>query len=94
MLCLLCVGDIALHIRTNFHGHYLFVVYKVVMLVCCCYLWVTNLGTFGIFINLSPEAICCCLQTCYVYGVFLTCLANTYQVSWSLLLTLGRYRYI
>ena len=34
-------------------------------------------GTFGLFINLSPETICCCLQTCYVYGVLLTCLAYT-----------------
>ena len=24
------------------------------------------------FINVLPEAICCCLQTCYVYSVLLT----------------------
>ena len=23
-------------------------------------------GTFSLFINVLPEAICCCLQTCYV----------------------------
>ena len=24
------------------------------------------IGTFRLFINVLPEAICCCLQTCYV----------------------------
>ena len=24
------------------------------------------IGTFRFFINVLPEAICCCLQTCYV----------------------------
>ena len=25
-----------------------------------------------LFTNMLPEAICCCLQTCYIYGVLLT----------------------
>ena len=47
-------------------------------------------------INLLPEAICYCLQTCYVYGVLVTlpCTYISYQLSWSLVLTLGSYRYI
>ena len=24
------------------------------------------IGTFSLFINVLPEAICCCLQTCYI----------------------------
>ena len=24
------------------------------------------IGSFSLFINILPEAICCCLQTCYV----------------------------
>ena len=28
------------------------------------------IGTFSLFRNVLPEAICCCLQTCYV-GVML-----------------------
>ena len=25
-----------------------------------------HVGTFSLFSNVLPEAICCCLQTCYV----------------------------
>ena len=46
------MGDIVLHMCTNFRGH---VFYHQL-----------DIGTFSLFINLLPEAICCCLQTCYV----------------------------
>ena len=46
------MGDIVLHMCTNFHGH------------LCLHQLV--IGTFSLFINVLPEAICCCLQTCYV----------------------------
>ena len=46
------MGDIVLHIFTNFHGH------------LCLHQLV--IGTFSLFRNVLPEAICCCLQTCYV----------------------------
>ena len=36
--------------------------------------WYIVIGTFGLFINLSPEAICCCLQTCY--NVCLWCVVD------------------
>ena len=29
------------------------------------------IGIFSLFINVWPEAICCCLQTCYVDVMFL-----------------------
>ena len=29
------------------------------------------IGKFSLFINKLPEAICCCLQTCYVYDELL-----------------------
>ena len=44
------MGDIVLHMCTNFRGH-------------LCQLVI---GTFSLFRNVLPEAICCCLQTCYV----------------------------
>ena len=50
--CLWNVGDIVLHMCTNFHGH------------LCLHQLV--IGTFSLFRNVLPEAICCCLQTCYV----------------------------
>ena len=46
------------------------------------------------FINLLPEAIRYHLQTCYVYGVLVTLPCTYIQLSWSLVLTLGSYRYI
>ena len=46
------MGDIVLHTCTNFHGH------------LCLHQLV--ISTFSLFINILPEAICCCLQTCYV----------------------------
>ena len=46
------MGDIVLHTCINFHGH------------LCLYQLV--IGTFSLFINVLPEAICCCLQSCYV----------------------------
>ena len=45
------VVDIALHIHTNFHGHY-------TAKVSYC--------RFSLYINSLPEAICCCLQSCCV----------------------------
>ena len=30
------------------------------------------MGIFMLFTNLLPEAICCCLQTCNVYGTWVT----------------------
>ena len=45
------MGDIVLHMCTNFHGH------------LCLHQLV--IGTFSLF-RVLPEAICCCLQTCYV----------------------------
>ena len=50
------MGDIVLHTCINFHGH------------LCLHQLV--IGTFSLFRNVLPEAICCCLQTCYV-GVML-----------------------
>ena len=43
------MGDIVLHMCTNFHGH-----------LC------EHQLVIGTFRNVLPEAICCCLQTCYV----------------------------
>ena len=48
------------------------------------------MGIFMLFTNILPEAICCCLQTCNVYGVWVTLY---YKVSWSLVLTSASYRY-
>ena len=41
------MGDIVLHMCTNFNGH-------------LCYIVICT------FSNILPEAICCCLQTCFV----------------------------
>ena len=30
------------------------------------------MGIFMLFTNILPEAICCCLQTCNVYGAWVT----------------------
>ena len=51
--------------------------------------------TFGLFINVLPEAICCCLQTCYVFGLLLT-LPCTYTPTFMVTTAniIGRYRYI
>ena len=51
------MGDIVLHMCTNFHGH------------LCLHQLV--IGTFSLFRNVLPEAIRCCLQTCYVDGMLL-----------------------
>ena len=34
-----------------------------ILMVTCANMFI---GTFSLFINILPEAICCCLQTCYV----------------------------
>ena len=46
------MGDIELHMCTNFRGH------------LCQHQLV--ISTFSLFKNVLPEAFCCCLQTCYV----------------------------
>ena len=53
------MGDIVLHMCTNLHGH------------LCLHQLV--IGTFSLFRNVFPEAISCCLQTCYV-DVMLDCM--------------------
>ena len=35
-------------------------------MVTCANISYIVIGTFSLFINVLPEAICCCLQTCYV----------------------------
>ena len=65
------------------------------MLCCCMYIpgfIVTSadiikpvMGMFMLFTNVLPEAICCCLQTCNVYGVWVT------HISWSFVLTSASY---
>ena len=59
------------------------VVYKLVMFTergCHCIAYVYKfswslqlvIGTFSLFSYILPEAICCCLQTCNVYGTWVT----------------------
>ena len=49
------------------------------------------MGIFMLFTNLLPEAICCCLQTCNVYGTWVTLYCICVQISWSLVLTSASY---
>ena len=37
-----------------------------ILMVTCANISYIVIGTFSLFINILPEAICCCLQTCYV----------------------------
>ena len=48
-------------------------------------------GTFSLFINVLPEAICCCLQTCSVYGLLLT-LPCTYMYIQTFMATTANIR--
>ena len=44
------------------------------------------IGTFSLFINILPEAIYCCLQTCYVDVMLLlmdcVCILSLLSLSW------------
>ena len=44
--------------------HCIAYVYKFLMVTCATHQLV--IGTYSLFRNILPEAICCCLQTCYV----------------------------
>ena len=64
-LCYLLIYCLRLFVQTcNVYGAW-------VTLYCICS-WslvltsASYIGTFSLFINVLPEAICCCLQTCYV----------------------------
>ena len=50
----------------------------------------------SVYMNILPEAICCCLETCNVYVVLLTlfCIVRCTNFHGTLLLTLGSSRYI
>ena len=59
------------------------VINALLVMYCMCLLAViitsADIRKFGynvyicmLFTNTLPEAICCCLQTCYIYGVLLT----------------------
>ena len=54
------------------------------------------MSVYMLFTNILPEVICCCLETCNVYVVFVDVVLHNYvyKLSWPLQLTLGSSRYI